>query len=66
MLLFTKCILVHAHTVEFSSQAYPGVASWRKGLGIGLAIKRSGVLLHNDSEQVLHTFLSLPPSSIIW
>jgi len=48
------------------------VAWWRNGFGVGLAIKRSRVRLpvrarlSNDSGQVVHTYVPLSPSSIIW
>ena len=40
--------------------------------GLRIAVKRSwvqlsvGAWLHNDSRQVVHTLMSLSPSSIIW
>jgi len=45
---------------------------WRNGYSVGLGINRSRVqillqaMLHNNLEQVVHTYVPLSPSSITW
>ena len=56
--------------LPYSSEC--SVARWRNGYSIGLAINRSwvqillGATLCNNLGQVVHTYVSLSPSSITW
>ena len=63
------CSITFINVLEISSLSHKNVrvSWWHTGLGIGLTIKRSSVRLvvNNDYEQLVHTLVSLSPSTMI-